>query len=133
MSLKCSNNINPHWTVIYFLKMLSTFSWEAKILMMLAILSLKFGELSLVHVHKGLAGKLAILKGSERPLVLSHIQEMVPHFLKSILHLTRCILQLAQLSSHNPSPIVPIACYWIFTSVLTYASYFTCLPSGDSK
>nr|GMC92322.1 protein SIEVE ELEMENT OCCLUSION B-like [Ipomoea batatas] len=65
MSLMCSNKMDPHLAVIYFMKMLSTFSWEGKLLMMLAAFSLNFGEFSFVHGHKGLARKLSILMGRE--------------------------------------------------------------------
>ncbi|XP_031099455.1 protein SIEVE ELEMENT OCCLUSION B-like [Ipomoea triloba] len=133
MSLMCSNKMDSHLAVIYFMKMLSTFSWEGKLLMMLAVFSLNFGEFSLVHGHKGLARKLSILRGSETLVVPPHIPEMVTNFIKSILQLTDCIVELAQSSSHNSSPIIPIACYWIFTNLLVYASYFTRLPSMDSK
>ncbi|XP_031099607.1 protein SIEVE ELEMENT OCCLUSION B-like [Ipomoea triloba] len=120
MSLMCSKNMDPHSCVIYFLKMLSTFSWEGKLLIMLASFSLYFGEFNLVHGHKGLSGKLAILKGCE-----SHLLPLVTHLIKLILHFTEYIVELAQSSSHYSSPIVPIGCYWIVASILTYASYFT--------
>ncbi|XP_019163751.1 PREDICTED: protein SIEVE ELEMENT OCCLUSION B-like isoform X2 [Ipomoea nil] len=120
LGMMCPNNVNLHSMVIYFLRMLSTFSWESKLLIMLAAFSLNFGEFSLVHSHKGLSGKLAILKGHE-----SQVLPMVTHFMKSILHLTEHIIELAQSSSHNSSPIILIGCYWIVTSILTYASYFT--------
>ncbi|XP_019163754.1 PREDICTED: protein SIEVE ELEMENT OCCLUSION B-like isoform X2 [Ipomoea nil] len=121
MSLMCSKNVDLHSIVVYFLKMLSTFSWDGKLLIMLAVFSLNFGEFSLIHCHnKGLSAKLSILKGRE-----SQVLSMDAHFMKSILHLTEHIIELAQSSSHNSSPIIPIGCYWIVTSILTYASYFT--------
>ncbi|XP_019163418.1 PREDICTED: protein SIEVE ELEMENT OCCLUSION B-like [Ipomoea nil] len=130
-----SSDVNPHSIVIYFLRMLSTYSWEAKLLMMLAAFSLNFGEFNLVQGHKRLAGKLTILKENESlQVVPSHMQKMVTHFVKSILHLTEWIVELTQSSSYNSAPIIPIACYWIFTNILAYASYFTCLPTTvDSK
>ncbi|XP_031100843.1 protein SIEVE ELEMENT OCCLUSION B-like [Ipomoea triloba] len=121
ISLMCANNVNLHSMVIYFLRMLSTFSWERKLLIMVAAFSLNFGEFSLVQCHnKGLSGKLAILKGHE-----SQVLPTITHFIKSILHLTEHIVELAQSSSHNSSTIISIGCYWIVTSILTYGSYFT--------
>ncbi|XP_019163757.1 PREDICTED: protein SIEVE ELEMENT OCCLUSION B-like [Ipomoea nil] len=120
MSLMCSKNVDPHSIVLYFLNMLSTFSWEGKILILLASFSLYFGKFSLFHSHKGLSGKLAILNERE-----SQLLPIVKDLIKSILHLTEYIAELAKSSSHNSSPIIPIGCYWIVTSILTYASYFT--------
>lgn len=134
IALKCSNNVDLHSTAIYFLKKLSIFSWEAKILIMVAsTFSINLGEFSPDYDHKGLANKLSILKGNKSSLVPSYTQELVTEFITSVLHLTKCIVELAQSFSHNSSPIIPVACYWIFTSILAYASYLTHLPSIDSE
>ncbi|XP_019188704.1 PREDICTED: protein SIEVE ELEMENT OCCLUSION B-like isoform X1 [Ipomoea nil] len=138
IALKCSENTDdPHSTIMHFLKMLCAYPWEAKILMMLAAFSLNFGELSHLQSHKGLPHKLANLKGiSNTPLLTlapSHIQQSIFLFIKSLLHLTNTIVELAQSSSFNSSPIIPITSYWILISILNLASYFGHFPGGDSE
>ncbi|XP_031100209.1 protein SIEVE ELEMENT OCCLUSION B-like isoform X2 [Ipomoea triloba] len=106
---------------MHFVKMLCAYPWEGKLLMMLAAFSINFGE-----------SRLRALKGSKTPLLAmapSHIQQSISLFIKSVLRLTDIIVELAQSSSYNSSPVIPLASYWIFTSILTCASYFNCLPS----
>ncbi|XP_031099562.1 protein SIEVE ELEMENT OCCLUSION B-like isoform X1 [Ipomoea triloba] len=122
IALRCSENAHdPHSTVMHFMKMLCAYPWEGKLLMMMAAFSINFGEF-----------RLRALKGSKTPLLAmapSHIQRSISLFIKSVLRLTNTIVELAQSSSYNSSPVIPLASYWIFTSILTCASYFNCLPS----
>ncbi|XP_019163844.1 PREDICTED: protein SIEVE ELEMENT OCCLUSION B-like isoform X2 [Ipomoea nil] len=121
---KCSSKNaadDPHSIVMYFLKMLCAYPWEAKLLLMLAASSINFGEFN-----------IQARKGSKTPLLTvasSHIRQSISFFIKSLLRLTDTIVELAQSSSYNSSPVIPLASYWIFTSIITFASYFRCLPN----
>ncbi|XP_031099220.1 protein SIEVE ELEMENT OCCLUSION B-like [Ipomoea triloba] len=127
-TLKCWDNADQHTTVIYFMKMLSIFSWDVKILMMLAAFSIMYGEFSFVNGHKGLSTKLATVKGIPAPMVPSHVQ-----FIKLLLQLTKYIVELAKSSSHSSASIIPVSCYWIFTSILACTSNFARFPRANSK
>ncbi|XP_031099222.1 protein SIEVE ELEMENT OCCLUSION B-like isoform X2 [Ipomoea triloba] len=127
-TLKCLDNADQHTTVIYFMKMLSIFSWDVKILMMLATFSIMYGEFSFVNGHKGLSTKLATVKGIPAPMVPSHVQ-----FIKLLLQLAKYIVELAKSSSHSSSSIIPVSCYWIFTSILACTSCFARFPRANSK
>ncbi|XP_019163845.1 PREDICTED: protein SIEVE ELEMENT OCCLUSION B-like [Ipomoea nil] len=123
IAIRCSENaaVDPHSTVMHFLKMLCAYPWEGKLLMMLAAFAINFGEFN-----------LQARKGSKTPLLAmapSHIQQSISLFIKSILRLTDAMVELAQSSSYNSSPVIPHASYWIFTSIITFASYFRCLPN----
>ncbi|XP_019188706.1 PREDICTED: protein SIEVE ELEMENT OCCLUSION B-like isoform X3 [Ipomoea nil] len=138
IALRCPENVDDvHSTVMYFLKMLCAYPWEAKILMMLAAFSLNFGELSLLQSHKGLSPNLAKLKGiSKTPLLVvapSHIQQFISFFIKTLLHFTDTIIELTQSSSFNSSPIIPVASYWILISIIILTSYPGHMRSGGSE
>lgn len=102
--------------------MLSTYPWEAKLIKMLASLAINYGEFNFVFL-KGLALKqiLTIVPSFDN-------QKLSDNFIKSVLHLTKCIVDRKQLSYYSTpqslNSTIPIASYWIGRSVLAYATRF---------
>nr|GMD65923.1 protein SIEVE ELEMENT OCCLUSION B-like [Ipomoea batatas] len=111
--LKCLSNEGLHSTAIYLLSTLSTFSWEAKLTTMLASLAIMHGEFSV----KGLAH----LKRSLKIIPSFDNRKLVDDSIKSILYLTKCIVDRNLQPSYNSAlqhSTLPITNYWIARSVM---------------
>lgn len=125
-------NANQHSTTTtlhHVLSILSPYSWEDKLVLMLAAVSIIYGKFSLIsrmRKRKGLAQKLAHLK--QIPTVPSIVDSI-----SSAIELTKCVVELKQCPSYSPSQsaisALPMATYWIGTSLVnTAASACACDP-----
>ncbi|XWS60341.1 hypothetical protein CRYUN_Cryun07bG0027500 [Craigia yunnanensis] len=80
ISCKCSLG-DAHATTMVLLNTLSSFSWDAKVVLTLAAFAVKFGEFWLIFqlcTTNSLAKSVALLK--QLPDILEHSQTLKPHF-----------------------------------------------------
>nr|GLL46653.1 protein SIEVE ELEMENT OCCLUSION B-like [Ipomoea trifida] len=120
-----------HSTTIGVLRKLCWYSWEDKMVIMLAAFSIIYGEYILLDSRLckgnpklgGLAEKLGSLRQhnlAETPP--SYIQKVVVDCLNSVLELTKCVVELKQCPYYSPPPSIllalPMATYWIAATLI---------------
>lgn len=119
--LNTNNAANLHSTTIDVLSMLSRYSWEDKLVIMLAAFSIIYGEYSVVSRKLGL-GSRKLVSLTTPP---SDDQKQVVDCISLALHLTKCVVELKQWSCYSPPQsailALPMATYWIATT-LVYVS-----------
>ncbi|MBA0552426.1 hypothetical protein Golob_023236 [Gossypium lobatum] len=144
ISCKCAGGGDAHATTMVILNMLSSYSWDAKVVLTLAAFAVNFGEFWLIVqlcTTNTLAKSVALLK--QLPDVLEHSETLKPHFdalnklIKAMIDVTKCIVEFIELpceyiSSEVP-PLstamasIPTAAYWTIRSVVACAAQITSL------
>jgi hypothetical protein len=133
-----------HSTSVSLLNMLSSYSWEAKLVLTLAAFALHYGEfwlLAQIYSTNRLASRMAILK--QLPIISEHFAELKPRFealnslIQSILDLSKCVVCFRELPSNYISQdnqvfstavaAIPLAVYWIFRALIACATNITYL------
>ncbi|XP_039013092.1 protein SIEVE ELEMENT OCCLUSION B-like isoform X2 [Hibiscus syriacus] len=126
------------------LNMLSSYSWDAKVVLTLAAFAVNFGEFWLLVqlcTTNSLAKSVALLK--QLPDVLEHSQTLKPHLealnklIKAMIDVTKCMVEFTELpteyisSEVPPMSIalahIPTAAYWTIRSVVACAAQITSL------
>ncbi|KAE8697282.1 omega-6 fatty acid desaturase, endoplasmic reticulum isozyme 1 [Hibiscus syriacus] len=144
ISCKCSGEGDAHATTMVLLNMLSSYSWDAKVVLTLAAFAVNFGEFWLVLqlcTTNSLAKSVALLK--QLPDVLEYSHTLKPHFdalhqlIKAMMEVTKCIVEFTELPSQYISSDVPpmsvaithipTAAYWTIRSVVACAAQITSL------
>ncbi|OVA17625.1 Sieve element occlusion [Macleaya cordata] len=145
ISCKCSGGGDAHAVTQTLLNTLSSFSWDAKVVLTLAAFAVNYGEFWLVaqtYPTNHLAKSIAILK--HLPDILEHSHDSLrPRFdalknlIKSMMDVTRCIVQFKALPAQYITPDtsamsiaiahIPTAVYWTMRSVVACASQITSL------
>ncbi|KAI3970386.1 hypothetical protein MKX01_024033 [Papaver californicum] len=144
ISCKCSGGGDAHAITLNLLNLLSSYSWDAKVVLTLAALAVNYGEFWLVaqiHQTNQLAKSIAILK--HLPDILDHSELLRPKFdalrnlIKSMMDVTRCIVQFKALPPQYINPDTsamsiaiahtPVAVYWTIRSVVACASQIVSL------
>ncbi|XP_043704887.1 protein SIEVE ELEMENT OCCLUSION B-like [Telopea speciosissima] len=139
ISCKCSGGGDAHSTTVALFSTLSSFSWDAKVVLALAAFAVNYGEFWLVAELYGthpLAKSIALLK--QLPDVFEQSNLLRPKFealrdlIKAMLDVTKCIVQFNELPSQYISadqPLmsvaathIPTAVYWTIRSVVACAS-----------
>jgi hypothetical protein len=119
--------------------LLSSYSWDAKVVLALAAFAVNYGEFWLVaqlYSSNPLAKGLAILK--QLPEILEYTDTLKPKFealtnlIKAMLDVTKCIVEFKELPSQYITPDtselvtanahIPIAVYWTIRSIVACAS-----------
>lgn len=119
--------------------MLSSYSWDAKVVLALAAFAVHYGEFWLVaqlYLTNPLAKSVAVLK--QIPEIMEQAGSLKPKYdaiinlIIAILHVTKCIIQLkelpAQYISHDlpayetANSLIPTAAYWTIRSVVACAT-----------
>nr|GMC49895.1 protein SIEVE ELEMENT OCCLUSION B-like [Ipomoea batatas] len=128
-----------HSTTIGVLRKLCWYSWEDKMVIMLAAFSIIYGEYILLDSRLcegspklgGLAEKLGSLRQhnlAETPP--SYIQKVVVDCLNSVLELTKCVVELKHCPYYSPPPSIilalPMATYWIATTLINACAACAC-------
>ncbi|KAI3931268.1 hypothetical protein MKX01_040185 [Papaver californicum] len=117
---KCYGGDDAHAITLNFLNLLSSYSWDSKVVLTLEALAVNYGEFWLVaqiHQTNQLAKSIAILK--HFPDILEHNDSLRPKFdffrnlIKSMMDVTR--------------PHTPIVVYWKMRSVVVCASQIVSL------
>ncbi|PIA30328.1 hypothetical protein AQUCO_05600038v1 [Aquilegia coerulea] len=137
VSSKCLDGADAHTTTLSLLNMLSSFSWDAKVVLALAAFAVNYGEFWLLvqlYPTDHLAKSIMLLK--QLPDVLEH-NESLRSLVKAMLDLTKCIVELSQLPAHYITPDVsamsvattqvPTAAYWTIKSVVACMSHMISL------
>ncbi|XWS51327.1 hypothetical protein CRYUN_Cryun12cG0167600 [Craigia yunnanensis] len=144
ISCKCSGGGDAHATTMVLLNTLSSYSWDAKVVLTLAAFAVNFGEFWLVVqlcTTNSLAKSVALLK--QLPDILEHSQTLKPHFdalnklIKAMMDVTKIIVEFTELPSQyissdvRPMSIamaqIPTAAYWTIRSVVACAAQIASL------
>ncbi|XP_022736659.1 protein SIEVE ELEMENT OCCLUSION B-like [Durio zibethinus] len=144
ISCKCTGGGDAHATTMVLLNTLSSYSWDAKVVLTLAAFAVNFGEFWLIVqlcTTNSLAKSVALLK--QLPDILEHSQTLKPHFdaltklIKAMMDVTKCIVEFTELPSQYISSDVPpmstamahipTAAYWTIRSVVACAAQITSL------
>ncbi|PPD94445.1 hypothetical protein GOBAR_DD08574 [Gossypium barbadense] len=142
VSCKCSGGADAHAATMGILNMLSSYSWDAKVVLTLAAFAVNFGEFWLIVqlcTSNSLAKSVALLK--QLPDILEHSQTLKPRFdalnklINAMIDVTKCIVEFTELPSEFISidvpPLsiamahIPTATYWIIWSVVACAAQIT--------
>ncbi|XP_076957915.1 protein SIEVE ELEMENT OCCLUSION B-like [Bidens hawaiensis] len=143
-SCKCSGGPDAHASTMAILNILSSYPWEAKVVISLAAFAVNFGEFWLVaqlFATNPLAKSVALLK--QLPNIMEHYKSIKPRFdavnnlIKVMLDVTKCIIafknlpyQYLQDDTHPKSTAlthVPTAVYWAIKSMVACVSQLTSL------
>lgn len=141
ISCKCMmGGGDAHATAIGILGMLSSYSWDAKVVIALAAFAANLGEFWLVaqlYATNRLAKSVALLKHIHETLNqvddLGPKFEAVNHLLKAMLDVTDCIVEFHELPDQyidheapetlTASTLIPSAVYWTIRSIVACASH----------
>lgn len=137
---KCSSGDDVHATTMGILGMLSSYSWDAKVVIALAAFAINFGEFWLMaqlyatnHLAKSVAKLKHIHETLEEVDDLGTKFETVNNLLKAMLDVTNYIVQFHELPSQYIDPeapemltasaLIPGAVYWTIRSIVSCASH----------
>ncbi|CAL1391615.1 unnamed protein product [Linum trigynum] len=146
IAYKALGGADAHGTTMTILETLTSFQWDAKLVMTLAAFALHYGEfwlLAQIYSSNQLAKSMAILK--QLPTILEHSGPLKPRFdalnklIKAILEVTRSVVKFKELP---PSYIsqdvpalsaamahVPAAVYWTVRAIVACANQITLLTT----
>lgn len=142
MAWKCLSGGDAHTTTLSILSTLSSYPWDAKLVISLAAFSMSYGEFWLLaqsYTSNQLAKSVAVLKQLpdilERSSMLKPQFEAIRNLIKVMLDITKCIVEFKELPSRYISSDVtalstatahiPIAVYWTIRSTVASASQIT--------
>ncbi|XP_050205524.1 protein SIEVE ELEMENT OCCLUSION B-like [Mercurialis annua] len=139
LSCKCSGGGDAHSTTLSIFNVLSSYSWDAKIVLALSAFAVNYGEFLLVaqlYLTNPLAKSVALLK--QLPDILERSDALKPKFealnslMKASLDVAKCIVEFKELPSQYISHDVPemliatahipTATYWTIRSIVACAS-----------
>ncbi|XP_039133186.1 LOW QUALITY PROTEIN: protein SIEVE ELEMENT OCCLUSION B-like [Dioscorea cayenensis subsp. rotundata] len=144
ITYKCSGGGEAHATALALFQTLSTYTWDAKLVLTLAAFAVTYGGFWLsaqIYTVNPLAKSIAQLK--QLPDILEQTDVLKPRFdainnlIKAMLDVTKCIIEFKELPTEYiplDSPDInlamahiPTAVYWIVRSVLACASQIIAL------
>ncbi|XP_074563678.1 protein SIEVE ELEMENT OCCLUSION B-like [Curcuma longa] len=139
ITCKCSGGGDAHSTTMALFNALTSYTWDAKVVIAMAAFAVSYGEFWLtaqLHTVNPLAKSVALLK--QLPDILEHTDALKPRFdalnnlIKAMLDVTKCIIQFKDLPSDYISPEnpdmamalthIPTAVYWTIRSVVACSS-----------
>ncbi|XP_031273238.1 protein SIEVE ELEMENT OCCLUSION B-like [Pistacia vera] len=139
ISCKCSVGGDAHATTLGIFNILTSYAWDAKVVLALAAFALNYGEFWVVaqlYPTNSLAKSVALLK--QLPEILERVDSLKPKFealsnlIKAMLDVTKCIVEFKELPSQYISPDtpamltatahIPTAVYWTIRSIVACAS-----------
>ena len=137
---------DAHATTTAIFNLLSSYNWDAKLVLSLSAFALNYGEFWLVaqmYSTNQLAKSMAILR--QLPSILEHTGPLKPRFdalnnlIRTMVDVTRCVVELKELPSKyisHDSPAlatamthIPTAVYWTIRSMVACATQITSLTS----
>ncbi|XP_056169900.1 protein SIEVE ELEMENT OCCLUSION B-like isoform X3 [Syzygium oleosum] len=146
LNMKALNGGDAHATTLSIFKLLTPFSWDAKLVLTLASFANNYGEfwlLAQIYSSNQLAKSMAILK--QLPMIMEHsgalksLFDALDSLIQAMLKVTRCVVDLTELpSAYISSEVpalsaardqVPTAVYWTIRSAVACASQITSLTS----
>ncbi|XP_031129061.1 protein SIEVE ELEMENT OCCLUSION B-like isoform X2 [Ipomoea triloba] len=139
LTSKSSSIIDRHLTTICLLSTLSAYSWEAKMVLMLAAFSISYGKLNIFsgqRYRKGSTKQLVIVTQRANPTT-SNDPNPIDNLIQCVMDLTKCIVEINQSSSYSlPQSIIsvlPFATYWVGRTIACSVAYCACLPMANIK
>ncbi|KAK1289855.1 hypothetical protein QJS10_CPB18g00602 [Acorus calamus] len=139
ISCKCTGRGDAHATTVALFNQLSSYTWDAKVVLALAAFAVSYGEFWLtaqLYTVNPLAKSVAMLK--QIPDIIEHTDVLKLRFdalnnlIKSMLDVTKCIIEFKELPTEYISPDtspmstalthIPTAVYWTIRSVVACAS-----------
>ncbi|KAF3337437.1 Protein SIEVE ELEMENT OCCLUSION B [Carex littledalei] len=143
ITYKCSGTSkDAHATAIGILHMLSTFNWDAKVVLVMAAFAVNYGQFGLtvqLHHTNPLAKSIAVLKQLndifENTDITKPRLEAVNSLVKAMLDVTWCIIKFNELppeylGAESPETkvaltYIPTAVYWTIRSIISCESQIT--------
>lgn len=139
ISCKCSGSGDAHATTVSIFNILTSYSWDSKVVLALAAFAVNYGEFWLVvqlYPSNPLAKAVAFLK--QLPEILERAEALKPKFealnnlIKVMLDVTKCIVEFKELPSQyitadtparvTATALIPTAVYWTIRSIVACAS-----------
>ncbi|XP_042391063.1 protein SIEVE ELEMENT OCCLUSION B-like [Zingiber officinale] len=139
ITCKCSGGGDAHSTTMVLFNSLTSYTWDAKVVIAMAAFAVSYGEFWLtaqLHTVNPLAKSVALLK--QLPDILEHTDALKPRFdalnnlIRVMLDVTKCIIQFKDIPSdyislENPDMAmalahIPTAVYWTIRSVVACSS-----------
>ncbi|KAM7484165.1 hypothetical protein LguiA_000174 [Lonicera macranthoides] len=139
ISCKCSGGGDAHATTVALFNTLTSYPWDAKVVIALAAFAVTYGEFWLVaqlYPTNPLAKSVAHLK--QLPDIVEHADSLKPKFeavtslIQAMLNVTKCIVEFKDLppqyiTADTPEMItatahIPTAVYWTIRSIVACAS-----------
>ncbi|PPD78524.1 hypothetical protein GOBAR_DD24550 [Gossypium barbadense] len=146
LSYKALRGSDPHATTTAIFSFLSSYAWDAKLVLSLSAFALNYGEfwlLAQIYSTNQLAKSMAILK--QLPSLLEHTAPLKPRFnalntlIRTMMDVTRCVVEFKDLPSMYISPdapalasamtLIPTAVYWTIRSMVACATQISSLTS----
>ncbi|KAK8502857.1 hypothetical protein V6N13_003326 [Hibiscus sabdariffa] len=146
LSYKALGGSDVHATTTAIFNLLSSYAWDAKLVLSLSAFALNCGEfwlLAQIYSTNQLARSMALLK--QLPTLLEHTTPLKPRFdalnnlIRTMMDVTRCVVQFKELPSMYISPdapalatamtLIPTAVYWTIRSMVACASQISSLTS----
>ncbi|CAL5421229.1 unnamed protein product [Camellia sinensis] len=135
---KCSLGLDSHTITLALFNILSSFSWDAKVVIALAAFSIYYGRFWLVLGSNALASSMVLLTQlTQLPDMIKRTDSLKPkleaitNLIKVMLDVTKCIVDFKELPSQyivfNPPEMVAatasisIAVYWTLRSIVACA------------
>lgn len=139
MMLKCSVDGDLHIKTMVLFDMLGDYTWDAKVVLILAALATSYGECWLImqmYPHNPLAASVALLKQFPSDLSVLRIRlKALTLLINTMVELTKCIIKFEGLLQKDilldyramalAKSQIYIATYWIFRSSLECSSQIT--------
>ena len=131
----CSGGGDAHATTVAIFNVLTSYSWDAKLVLALAAFAVNYGEFWLVvqlYPTNPLAKLIAFLE--PMPEILERAESLKPKFealdilIKAMLDFTKYIVEFKELTSeYTPGMVaasahIPTAVYWTIRSIVACAS-----------
>ncbi|XP_021746785.1 protein SIEVE ELEMENT OCCLUSION B-like [Chenopodium quinoa] len=147
---KCSGSGDAHTTTLSIFNMVSSYSWDAKVVLALAAFATYYGDFWLIaqlYTVNSLAKSVAILK--QLPEIMEHPDSLKPKFeaignlIRAMVNVTKCIVEFKELPPQyitadtpvyeSADALIPTAAYWIIRSILACASQIAGLISMSNE
>ncbi|EEF47605.1 conserved hypothetical protein [Ricinus communis] len=139
IACKCSGGGDAHATTLAIFNLVSSYSWDAKLVLALAAFAVNYGEFWLVahlYLTNPLAKAVALLK--QLPDILERADALKPKFeavsslIRAALDVAKCIVEFKELPPQYITPDapemliatahIPTAVYWTIRSIVACAT-----------
>ncbi|KAL3611995.1 hypothetical protein D5086_003015 [Populus alba] len=146
IAYKALGGTDAHATTVSLFNMLTSYSWDAKLVLTLSAFALNYGEfwlLAQIYSSNQLAKSMAILR--QLPSIMEHSGPLKPRFdainnlIKVMMDVARCVVEFkdlppAYISNEVPAlstamAHIPTAVYWTMRSVVACAAQITSLTT----
>ncbi|KAK5835408.1 protein SIEVE ELEMENT OCCLUSION B-like [Gossypium arboreum] len=150
LSYKALGGSDAHATTTAIFNLLSSYTWDAKLVISLSAFALNYGEfwlLAQIYSTNQLAKSMAVLR--QLPSLLEHAAPLKPRFdalnslIRTMMDVTRCVVQFKELPLKYISPDapalatamthIPTAVYWTIRSMVACATQISSLTNAGHE